>query len=114
MSSLAAHVSERIREIRSLLGLSQEQLAFKAGLNTSFIGAIERGVKKPTVDTLEKIITALDISVQDFFNFEIAVDKHDTTDVINRLKYILKDFDQKGQTAIYNLVKGIVSFKNQA
>jgi transcriptional regulator with XRE-family HTH domain len=113
MGSLSAHVSERIRELRNSRGLSQEQLALKANLNTSFIGAIERGVKKPTVDTLEKIITALDISVQDFFNFEIDFSKNDTSDVLNKLNYILKDFNQNQQTTIYNLVKQIVTFKNQ-
>jgi transcriptional regulator with XRE-family HTH domain len=113
MSTLSAHVSERIRELRNTRGLSQEQLANKANLNTSFIGAIERDVKKPTVDTLDKIITALDISVQDFFNFEIDLSKNETSDDLNKLIYIVKDLNEKDQETIYNLVKQIITFKNR-
>jgi transcriptional regulator with XRE-family HTH domain len=113
MSTLSAHVSERIRELRNTRGLSQEQLANKANLNTSFIGAIERDVKKPTVDTLDKIITALDISVQDFFNFEIDLSKNETSDDLNKLVYIVKDLNEKDQETIYNLVKQIITFKNR-
>jgi transcriptional regulator with XRE-family HTH domain len=113
MSTLSGHVSERIRELRNTRGLSQEQLANKANLNTSFIGAIERDVKKPTVDTLDKIITALDISVQDFFNFEIDLSKNETSDDLNKLVYIVKDLNEKDQETIYNLVKQIITFKNR-
>jgi transcriptional regulator with XRE-family HTH domain len=113
LSSLATLVSERIRELRNIKGLSQEQLALKSDLNTSFIGAIERGIKKPTVETLDKIIKALDMSVQEFFNFELDYSKNDKSEVLIKLNYLLKDYSINEQTTIYNLVKQIVSFKNQ-
>ncbi|MDR0232616.1 MAG: helix-turn-helix domain-containing protein [Dysgonamonadaceae bacterium] len=44
-----------IRILRTGKGPSQEQLALNAGVNTSYIGQIERGEKNPTIKTLEKI-----------------------------------------------------------
>ncbi len=44
-------------------GASQEELAFKAGLNRAYVGYIERGERKPSVDTLDKIAKALHIKI---------------------------------------------------
>jgi transcriptional regulator with XRE-family HTH domain len=53
-------IGESIRILRTGKGLSQEQLALNAGVNTSYIGQIERGEKNPTIKTLEKIAVALE------------------------------------------------------
>ena len=45
-------------------------MAFESNMHPAQIGHIERGTQSSTVDTLEKIINALDISIQDFFSFE--------------------------------------------
>ena len=43
---------QRLREQRQNQGLTMEQLAEKANLSTNFIGAIERGLKEPSLSTL--------------------------------------------------------------
>ncbi|WP_340033447.1 helix-turn-helix transcriptional regulator [Paenibacillus sp. FSL E2-0202] len=58
-------IGESIRILRTGKGLSQEQLALNAGVNTSYIGQIERGEKNPTIKTLEKIAVALKVSLLD-------------------------------------------------
>lgn len=58
-------VGNRIREIRQLKGLSQEELAFKINSARNFIGCIERGEKAPTIYILYKIATILDVSIED-------------------------------------------------
>ncbi|CAM4344183.1 transcriptional regulator with XRE-family HTH domain [Paenibacillus endophyticus] len=63
-------IGENIRLVRQKRGLSQEQLALLAGMNTSYIGQIERGEKNPTVKTLEKIAKALDINITDLFSLQ--------------------------------------------
>ena len=57
-----------IREIRKQAGISQENLGFLCGLHRTYIGAIERGERNPTVLTLEKIANALKVRVGDFFS----------------------------------------------
>ncbi len=70
MNNLTAKVAARIRTLRKQRGLTQEQLAFDANMHPAQIGHIERGVQSPTIDTLEKIIGALGVSIYEFFNFE--------------------------------------------
>ncbi len=60
-------VGSTIRDLRKSQGLSQEKLAEKAGLHRTYIGALERGEKSPTVETLSKIVLALNVSLSDFF-----------------------------------------------
>ena len=58
------HIGERIRLLRLQKGLSQEQLAPNANMNTSYLGQLERGSKNPTLPTLEKIARGLEINVE--------------------------------------------------
>lgn len=53
-------VSGNIRWLRQAKGWSQEQLAEKCALHRTYIGAIERGEGNITLDTLDRIATALD------------------------------------------------------
>lgn len=48
------NIGARIRYFRKLKGLSQEKLAWEAGINPAFLGELERGQKSPTLKTLEK------------------------------------------------------------
>jgi transcriptional regulator with XRE-family HTH domain len=52
----------RVRIRRTVLELTQEGLAEKIGVSTSFIGHIERGSRKLSVDTLYALCKALDTS----------------------------------------------------
>lgn len=75
--------ANQIRYFRQKLGLSQEQLALKAELNPAYLGQIERGLKCPTIDTLYKIVCALEISLPEFFAFDA---KSSTKDIADRLQ----------------------------
>lgn len=55
-------IGSRIRSARTALGLSQEQLAEKCNLSTSFIGHIERGSRKMSLETLASLCDALNVS----------------------------------------------------
>lgn len=70
MNELTIKVGTRIRTLRKERGYTQEQLAFEANMHPAQIGHIERGVQSPTIDTLEKIIKALNVSINEFFNFD--------------------------------------------
>ncbi|WP_461325406.1 helix-turn-helix domain-containing protein [Bradyrhizobium diazoefficiens] len=54
-------VARNLRRLRKEGGLSQEELADRAGLNRNYIGMIEREENSPTVDALEQISNALGI-----------------------------------------------------
>lgn len=60
---------ERVRKIRKEKGLSQEQLSFAADLHRTYIGMIERAEKNITLINIEKIASALEVSINDLMNF---------------------------------------------
>jgi transcriptional regulator with XRE-family HTH domain len=64
---LGAAVARRLRRFRHQSGLTQEELAARAGLNRNHIGMIEREENSPTVDTLEKLAAVLKIEPKLFF-----------------------------------------------
>ena len=56
-------LAARIRRRRQRLGLSQETLAFKSGIDRSYMGGIERGQRNPSLRTLCLIASALGIDL---------------------------------------------------
>ncbi|MGB0929547.1 MAG: helix-turn-helix domain-containing protein [Chitinophagales bacterium] len=58
---------ESVRKLRKEKQLSQEQLAFKAGLHRTYIGMIERAEKNITLVNIEKIALALNVNIQKLF-----------------------------------------------
>lgn len=63
-------VARNIRRSRLNRRISQEALADEAGLNRSYMGALERGEKSPTVRTLALIASALGVSVADLVSLD--------------------------------------------
>ena len=68
--ALLTKVGQRIRTLRLTTGLSQEKLAFKSGLDRTYIGSVERGERNIAVINLNRICNALDISIAELFNFD--------------------------------------------
>ncbi len=58
---------KKVSEERQRQGLSQEQLAAKAGVHRTYIGMIERAEKNITLENIEKIAKALDLNLSEFF-----------------------------------------------
>ena len=50
-----------LRGVRLAAGLSQEQLGLESGVQRNFISLIETGQNQPTITTIFKLATALDI-----------------------------------------------------
>ncbi len=58
---------EKVRKERRQKGLSQEELAARAGVHRTYIGMIERSEKNITLENIEKITKALGLKISDFF-----------------------------------------------
>ncbi len=54
-------VGRNVRRYRSIGQLTQEELAYRAGLDRTYLSDIERGIRNPTVIMLENIGLALNI-----------------------------------------------------
>ncbi len=60
-------IGERIRSLREMSNLTQEELADRAGLTKGFISQIERDLTSISLDSLDQILKALDENICDFF-----------------------------------------------
>lgn len=60
-------VGKRVRALRKERGLTQEGLGGRADLHYTYIGAVERGEKNCSIETLDKISKALSINIYDLF-----------------------------------------------
>jgi len=55
-------LGRRVRQQRTMCGMTQEELAEKSGISCSFVGHIERGEKKFSIGTLVALCNAMQIS----------------------------------------------------
>lgn len=55
-------LQDQIRSLRLRLGISQSELARRAGYSHEFISQVERGVKSPSIKALQKIAVGLGVS----------------------------------------------------
>lgn len=58
----------RMKERRTELGMSQEKLAESTGLHRTYVGSVERGERNVSIDNMERIAEALDVSLGEFFS----------------------------------------------
>ena len=54
-------VGANIKRLRDEQGISQEELADRAGVHRTFISQIERAVKNPTIQSLDKVAKGLGV-----------------------------------------------------
>lgn len=67
--SLRVLVGRRVREARRERGLSQEGLADRSNLSVNMVGYIERGIRAPSLETIERLGTALDVEPASLLQF---------------------------------------------
>lgn len=56
-----------IKRKRAALGISQEELAARAGLHRTYVSDVERGARNPSLETMEKLAGALGLSLPTLF-----------------------------------------------
>ncbi len=62
-----ALVAWNLRRIRVEKGLSQEKLAFDAGIDRAYLGGLERREENPTVDLSHRLAEKLEVELAEFF-----------------------------------------------
>ena len=68
MDDLRAAFGRRVRELRHRLGVSQEELADRAGLHWTYLGGIERGERNPALVNVGKLVRALEVTLAEFWS----------------------------------------------
>lgn len=84
-------VGENVKHYRNLIGISQETLAEKSGITYQYIGKIERGIAKPTIEVLNAIAEAMNIGVFELFNIKENKETNNTDQkLLSRFNYLSK------------------------
>jgi transcriptional regulator with XRE-family HTH domain len=68
---MSEEISARLQQVRQMYGLSQRELAKRAGVTNSSVSMIEQGRVSPSVSSLEKLLTGIPMTVRDFFNLDL-------------------------------------------
>jgi len=62
-----ALVAWNLRWVRVKREVSQEQLAYDANVDRSYVGGLERQTENPTIDLLDRLATTLDVPLSELF-----------------------------------------------
>ena len=110
MPSINDKIGEKIRKYRKNANLTQESLALSAGINISFLGDIERDIKKPSIESLEKILTALNVRFVDFFAFEDDIKPYKACSALEKINIELTGRSDNEVELIYAVIKQILDY----
>jgi len=70
MAKLKVQFGKRLQQLRTEIGMTQEQLADKTQLTVESISNMERGLYGPKFENLEKIAAVLKVRVKELFDFD--------------------------------------------
>ena len=96
-----AAIGAHLRETRNMAGFTQEQLAEKVDVGTTYISDIERGAKFPSLSLFIKIVDALDASADYILCGEISAGKNCVYDDITKK---LEGLTPKQRLAVAQLI----------
>ena len=105
------NIGRRLQTLRTSLGLSQEQVALYAGITTTYYGQIERNLKNPTVHVIEKICSAMNISLGNFFDSKDITHDHDI--LTEQILLQLQTCSELEKSTIYNIILQIKLLQKQ-
>ncbi len=58
----------KVQQRRKELGISQEELAYRAGVHRTYIGMIERAERNITLSNLKRLADALQVNIKELFD----------------------------------------------
>lgn len=111
MSEISKLIGQRIRNYRTQKKLSQEKLAELSGCHHTYIGQVERGEKNATLESIEKIASALNVSLAQLFE---KLGDAETADSIPLKCYEFLSAKTKAeQEHLYNVLVEMDKYKNK-
>lgn len=106
MESTKELLGRRIKELRKMKGLSQEELSEKVDIDPKHLSRIEVGRGFPSLDTLEKIAKALNVEMKDFFEF--AHEARSAKELMKTLEGLAKETDEDSLRLLVKVARAVV------
>ena len=111
MSDIAKSVGQRIRNYRTQLGWSQEKLAELSGCHPTYIGQLERGEKNATLESIEKIASAMNIPLSKLFE-KLGGKERTEKDIPLKCYDFLSAKTKEEQEQLYRILLETDKYKN--
>ena len=96
----------RIKELRTIRKLSQEQLAEKAAISPKYMSRIEMGQQFPSINVITKLANALQVELKDFFEFDNEV--RNTKELKEIISVLLKETDEERLRIAVKVLRALV------
>ena len=111
-------IGYKIRSIREQMGLSQKEVALSMGMDQSQYSRLEKDRTDPTCSTLERVASALGVTIADFFVTDAEITSTqdlDYTDsfnksIIEKVK-LISSLPEEEQAAVFQLIDSLVTKK---
>lgn len=82
---LRQYIGKRVRTLRKIKSMSQQALSEKADVGTDYISNLETKGSNIKIDTLEKILTALDSNTVEFFESQVNTENKELQKLVDDL-----------------------------
>ena len=100
----------RVRQLRKSMGLTQQQLASRVGMDYKYLGSVERGERNITIDNIQRIAEALGVEPYQLFLFSYEGLKPEEEVVEDRIKDVLERCDLRKRKLILRIIAEIAEF----
>lgn len=105
MADFSLKLGKRIKELRTKIGLSQEQLAEQAGISGKYLGEVERGEVNASAAILAKLASVLQLGLPELLSFEHHASREELRKEISRM---LDDADDETVRIFYRILASIL------
>jgi putative transcriptional regulator len=96
VANLKKTFGQRLRELRDAKGLTQEELGRQVGIDYKHLGAIERGIKAPSFEVVDRLARALRVEHYKLF-LPVNTSSHD---IESDLQAVIADLGTERRTRI--------------
>lgn len=110
MSELAIILGNRLRSYRKNRGYSQERLAELANCHPNYIGQLKRGEKNATLESIEKLSSALEVSFSELFD-KLGDFEDNTNNFPLKCYELVASKSSKEQEQLFSLLKELEKYK---
>lgn len=107
-------IGKKIADKRTLLGITQEELAEKVNSSANYISNIETGIKSGSLSFYIKVANELKLSLDFLFSAELSnldTSKASNKEIIEMIDILNKDEKQMANVFIKNIVKGLIELR---
>lgn len=105
--NLREFVAKQIRLLRLKKGITQEYLAEKADLGFNYIYRLENKQLNVKIETIDKIIKALEVDIDTFFNIENQTKDTELIELIEQVENLPKEKREHTIKALIEILKQI-------